>query len=73
MSEKNRVQSEELPLFVHRRYRTQEQEEKNLGSVQVQTMCEYKFTTLGKLIKGQIQTFSEHISGYKRSIIAYIP
>jgi hypothetical protein len=41
MSEKNRVQSEELPPFVHRRYRTQEQEEKNLGSVQVQTMCEY--------------------------------
>ena len=39
MSEKNRVQSEELPLFVHRRYRTQEQEEKNLGSVQVQSMC----------------------------------
>nr|DAY75558.1 MAG TPA: hypothetical protein [Caudoviricetes sp.] len=27
----------------------------------------------GKLVKGQIQTFSEHISGYKRSIIAYIP
>ena len=48
MSEKNRVQSEELPPFVHRRYRTQEQEEKNLGSVQVQTMCEYKFTTLWK-------------------------
>ena len=48
MSEKNRVQSEELPLFVHRRYRTQEQEEKNLGSVQVQTMCEYKLTKLWK-------------------------
>jgi hypothetical protein len=54
MSEKNRVQSEELPLFVHRRYRTQEQEEKNLGSVQVQTMCEYKIhNNFGKLIKGQ--------------------